>query len=858
MNISFKKLLLILLILILIYISETSFPAPRSSIRGFGRNVYERYPEFDKLNQFTKLDENPPFINDWEFTINSNTILYFPGITLYKKWTIVQDPKNDNQLLFNYNAKLSSLSLSINDNKKNDFISSNLSEQDKNTNFIYNDNNVYNIKYVDDPLIKKIRSSTDSVTNMRYYDNPIKINNWFIDVDSNNNLIFNYLNSSKSLAIDTQYNIIYNIESKSSYINPIIPPNNELVIGNFKFNSIVRGKEILRIVNKNNVSVPIYFSNNSYYFGPLNSYYIQSSSTESNTNFIEYGDYTNIDKNVCSAICDITQDCYSYNYYDSTKRCRLIKNFNKFENYVDNNYKTYFNKSYLNNPNTWVFIRSEVDKIFGWKDFIAMKEVAVNGNNESTDKRLIGYIVGKNLCGKNYPGFSPCTSNEDAFNANWLGRGIYQSGGITNFDEWAQTNDSAKIILDTQGLVYFNFGNNNTFGLLPNLPSYTIFRITTNAVETVVQKAINIAYSFGPQYSGVINGTNKTWFDPMAIAVSNKYKLYYIWTFIRESWVEMPISNIKFVCVDGFDNVPGYRPMLFIKGPENVSEENDVYYCKNLYDIVNGNILTSKKLSIKFKQASIAKGVIVGITPSEECYIGTIINYDSMEINWMKIFINNTVTIKWVWNTGDYLVATDKNNFAYYSQINPFILKTFIRISETDIKGGGGGTAYDLVCPPGSYVTNFYGKSGSVVDRIGIKCSDGRDIGSYGGGGGSDFSSTSSNGFDRLSVRTGGVVDQVQFWNKNINYGIRGGWGGTFYDLKCDKGKIMGLKLRSGSVVDAIGVVCGDEITKPAVEYQNPSNLSQWLTNQEVELVLSGNVMPMTNPDSGDLMRAGA
>jgi len=277
MNISFKKLLLILLILILIYI------LPRSPIQRVGRNILERYPEFDKLNQFTKLDENPPFINDWEFTINSDTIIYKNGINLFDKWSIVEDPTDSNKLLFNYNAKLKSLSLKVNNLDKNDFTSLSLSDEQKKveSNFNYNDNNVYSISYIDNPSIKKIKSNTTG--NIRYYDKPIKINDWYITVDSDNNLIFNYNKDDYSMAIDTNYNFDYKIKYDVEYKSytessfQIFTNTNPLIIGNFKFYTIDANptvnivKQILLINNTLlNTSIPIFQGkiNGRYYFGP--------------------------------------------------------------------------------------------------------------------------------------------------------------------------------------------------------------------------------------------------------------------------------------------------------------------------------------------------------------------------------------------------------------------------------------------------------------------------------------------------------------------------------------------------------------------------------------------------------------
>jgi hypothetical protein len=115
--------------------------------------------------------------------------------------------------------------------------------------------------------------------------------------------------------------------------------DNPLVIGNFKFYTIdvdnkpisipTSKKQILIILNTSiNQSIPIFESNQTYFFGPDSGYYYNASSSEDRTIFLKT--YTNIDKNICSGICDITDDCFAYNYYDSSKTCKLIKKFTTF------------------------------------------------------------------------------------------------------------------------------------------------------------------------------------------------------------------------------------------------------------------------------------------------------------------------------------------------------------------------------------------------------------------------------------------------------------------------------------------------------------------------------------------------
>ena len=144
----------------------------------------------------------------------------------------------------------------------------------------------------------------------------------------------------------------------------------------------------------------------------------------------------------------------------------------------------------------------------------------------------------------------------------------------------------------------------------------------------------------------------------------------------------------------------------------------------------------------------------------------------------------------------------------------PAALKIFKRSGESDSGccGGESGEPHELFCPEGSFVKEFYGGSGAVIDRIGFKCSNGSDLGTRGGGGGAPFSVMSDDGFNKIHVKSGSFVDNIKFFANDQEKGAYGGGGGSGpHDLNCPNGKIMGLKLRTGGLVDRIQVICGKE-----------------------------------------------
>jgi len=138
--------------------------------------------------------------------------------------------------------------------------------------------------------------------------------------------------------------------------------------------------------------------------------------------------------------------------------------------------------------------------------------------------------------------------------------------------------------------------------------------------------------------------------------------------------------------------------------------------------------------------------------------------------------------------------------------------KVWKRSGETQAVGGPGGGAQTMVCKENTFVTEFSGGSGALIDRIGLKCSDGSSLGPFGGGGGAPFTVKNDSGFDKLVTRSGSLVDSIRVYGDGrelIKVGGDGGGGPT--DLACNGGKIMGLNVRTGGLVDNIQVVCATQ-----------------------------------------------
>jgi len=120
----------------------------------------------------------------------------------------------------------------------------------------------------------------------------------------------------------------------------------------------------------------------------------------------------------------------------------------------------------------------------------------------------------------------------------------------------------------------------------------------------------------------------------------------------------------------------------------------------------------------------------------------------------------------------------------------------------TAVAGGGGGSAISSYCPDGFYIDYWKVRTGSLVDRVQGRCSDGSWLQVCGGTGGSETHGVPRWGHQRMYVRTGSVVDQ---------FNGRGGNGGGGSWLDCGAGyKITGYQLRCGSLVDRVRFQCKD------------------------------------------------
>jgi hypothetical protein len=187
-------ILFVILFIIILFKNYIDKNISRGEKNDDSKILIENHGSHDFLEKFPQL-QNFNSLNDWEFTYFNN-IKYLNGITLFGKWSIVG---NREELLFNYNGSLSSLSIDINgtitikntDNSNNYKIRSTAPNIDK---------SIY-ITFTQEPINYYTVQNYEAVmTSESGF-----LSEWFITVDSTEKLIIYKKNATKSLSIDKNY-----------------------------------------------------------------------------------------------------------------------------------------------------------------------------------------------------------------------------------------------------------------------------------------------------------------------------------------------------------------------------------------------------------------------------------------------------------------------------------------------------------------------------------------------------------------------------------------------------------------------------------------------------------------------------
>jgi hypothetical protein len=140
--------------------------------------------------------------------------------------------------------------------------------------------------------------------------------------------------------------------------------------------------------------------------------------------------------------------------------------------------------------------------------------------------------------------------------------------------------------------------------------------------------------------------------------------------------------------------------------------------------------------------------------------------------------------------------------------------------------GGWGGNDFGRhSCPDGEVIKTISGRAGQAVDQICARCTDGTELGCYGGGNGSPWSRDGP--FTSAYGRSGDGVDSL--------FGS-GGNGGNGWSGICPTGKYLtGIRGRGADLVDSIGFECGIDKKQHCIDHlEDPvcNNISADILNK--------------------------
>lgn len=126
--------------------------------------------------------------------------------------------------------------------------------------------------------------------------------------------------------------------------------------------------------------------------------------------------------------------------------------------------------------------------------------------------------------------------------------------------------------------------------------------------------------------------------------------------------------------------------------------------------------------------------------------------------------------------------------------------------------GGTGGSVWGIAC---TKLRSIVGRSGTLVDQLGLVCEDGSAT-PVGGGGGGPFQISCPSGFYASGIygSSGSLVDSLGLFCKDSSGRVRmthttGGTGGSYFEYECpDRMFLTGFNVRKGSYIDAIQALC--------------------------------------------------
>jgi len=145
-----------------------------------------------------------------------------------------------------------------------------------------------------------------------------------------------------------------------------------------------------------------------------------------------------------------------------------------------------------------------------------------------------------------------------------------------------------------------------------------------------------------------------------------------------------------------------------------------------------------------------------------------------------------------------------------------------VSVSSSPAYGGTGGGEFASICPTGSRVKSFNGWSDSRTSTVGklmMFCDNGALLGPFGFGGGTQVNGQDcSSGFSSVAVTYGTFVAKVQPICGSTSFNSIGSGTGQTATFTCPgTQKIVGIKGRSGNILDNISFLCAADVNNQFV-----------------------------------------
>lgn len=126
--------------------------------------------------------------------------------------------------------------------------------------------------------------------------------------------------------------------------------------------------------------------------------------------------------------------------------------------------------------------------------------------------------------------------------------------------------------------------------------------------------------------------------------------------------------------------------------------------------------------------------------------------------------------------------------------------------------GGSGGGTWGISC---NEIHGLLGRSGSYIDQLGVRCSDGSST-PVGGSGGGPFALSCPTGYYAAGIygSAGAYVDSLGLFCRSDTGRLRmtasvGGTGGGYFEYECPSGMFLtAFNVRKGGYIDAIQALC--------------------------------------------------